>query len=94
MFQTNVVEKIKIHTMCSVTFFFSKNRAVYERMLKNVVEQGGPQMTIWRMRFACWMSKAKKYTHTGCVIPFAVPLQQCLNERASTLRYRYIACLV
>jgi hypothetical protein len=37
MFQTKVVEKIKTHILCSVTFFF-ENRAVYEIMWKNIVE--------------------------------------------------------
>jgi len=42
-----VVEKIKTHILCSITFFFSpENRAVYEIMWKNIVERGRPQMTI------------------------------------------------
>jgi hypothetical protein len=61
MLQTKVVEKIKIHTLCSVFFL---NRAVYENMWKNIVERGRPQMTIWRMRIACWIPKA---THTQVV---------------------------
>jgi hypothetical protein len=62
-------------------------------MWKNVVEQGRPQMTIWRMRIACWMPKAT-YTRAGCVILLDSPLQQWLHERASKLRYTYIASLV
>jgi len=58
MFQTKVVQKIKTHILCSVIFFF-ENRAVYEIMWKNVVEWGRLQMTIWRMRVACWIPKAK-----------------------------------
>jgi len=27
-------------------------------MWKNIVEQGRSQMTIWRMRVACWIPKA------------------------------------
>jgi hypothetical protein len=27
-------------------------------MWKNIVEQGGPQITIWRMYIACWIPKA------------------------------------
>jgi hypothetical protein len=34
-------------------FFFLGNRAVYEIMWKNIVEQGRPQVTVWRMRIAC-----------------------------------------
>jgi hypothetical protein len=41
MFQTNFVDKIQTHILCSVTF--SENLAVYEIMLKNVVEPKGPQ---------------------------------------------------
>jgi len=51
MFHTKVVEKIKAHVLCSVTFF--KNRAFYEIMWKNIVELVGPQMTIWHMHIAC-----------------------------------------
>jgi hypothetical protein len=50
MFQTDVVEKIETHILCSE--IFSENIAVYEIMSRNVVEPEGPQMTIWR-RVAC-----------------------------------------
>jgi hypothetical protein len=36
----------KTHTLCSVTFFFVENRAVYEIMWKNIVELEVPQMTV------------------------------------------------
>jgi hypothetical protein len=63
-------------------------------MWKNVAVRGRPQMTIWRMRIACWIPKATN-KHSGCVILNAVPLQQLLHERASVLRYTtYSACLV
>ena len=32
-------------------------------MWNNIVEPGRPQMTIWRMRIACWIPK----THSECV---------------------------
>jgi len=32
MFVTKVVKKIKTHVLCSATFFFSENRAVFEIM--------------------------------------------------------------
>jgi hypothetical protein len=56
MFQTKAVEKIKTHFLFS-NFFF-ENRAVYEVMWKNMVQRGGPQMTISRTRIACWIPKA------------------------------------
>jgi len=36
MFQTNVVEKIKTHILCSKRF--SENRVVYEKTWKNIAE--------------------------------------------------------
>ena len=32
MFQTKVVEKMKTHILCSITFFFFENLVVYEKM--------------------------------------------------------------
>jgi len=53
--------------MSSVTFFL--NRAIYEIMWKNIVGPDRPQMTIWRMRIACWIPKATNtHTHTHCII--------------------------
>ena len=70
-----------------------ENRAVYEILLKNTAEPGMPQMTIWRMRIACWINKATN-TRPQYVMLIAFPLQQWLHERASMLRYTYIARLV
>jgi len=42
--------------------FFFENRVVYEITWKNTVERGRPQMTIWRLRTACWIPKATKNT--------------------------------
>ena len=40
-----------------------ENHAVYEIMLKYIVEPDSPQMTIWRMRVACWIPRATN-THS------------------------------
>jgi len=50
-------------------------------------------MTICRMPIACWIPKATN-THSQYVIHTAFPLQQCLHEHSSVLRYTYIVCLV
>jgi len=92
MFQTKVVEKIKTHILCSVTFF-RKPCHLRDNAEKNTVERGRSQMKIWRMRIACWIPKATN-THSEYVILISFPLQQWLHERASTLRYAYIARLV
>jgi hypothetical protein len=44
MFHTKVVQKIKTHILCSVTFFF-ENRTVYG-IMENIVERGRPEMAI------------------------------------------------
>jgi len=56
-------------------------------------EPDRPQMTVWRMRIACWINKAKN-THSEYVILNAFLLQQWLQELTSLLRYTYIPCLV
>jgi hypothetical protein len=94
MFQTKVVEKIKIHTLYPITF--SKNRAVYETMSKNIVQPGKSQMVKLR-RVACCVRKPRTHglTHTQkYVILIAFPRQEWFCERASVLRCTYIACLV
>jgi len=49
-------------------------------MWENIVG-GRPQVTIWRMRIACWIQ-----THSKYVIIFAFLLQKYLPESASTVR--------
>jgi hypothetical protein len=61
----------------------------YELMWKNIVELGGPEVTIWCMPNACWITKATN-THSEYVI-IAFPLQQWLHKYDSMLRYMYIA---
>jgi len=54
-------------------------------MWKNIVETDRTQITIWRMRITCWITKATDPT-TEYVI-----LQERLHELTSILRYTYIA---
>jgi len=89
MFQTKIVEKIKTHILCPIIFFFVfENRAVYEIMWENMAEPGRPQMAIWRMRIACWITDTTN-THSQYVI---LPLQQCLHVRAPVLRHSTFVC--
>ena len=83
MLQTKVVEKIKSHILCPITFFPLKS-CCYEIMWKNIVEQDRPQITTGHMRIACWVPKAR-HTHLQYVIRIAFPLQQWLHERSSKL---------
>jgi hypothetical protein len=91
MFQTIVVEKIK--TYMPSNFFFLENLAVYGIIRRHVVKPGRPQMTTWRMRIACCITKATN-THSQYAIIMASQLQQCSHERASILRYTYLVSLL
>jgi len=53
-------------------------------MWRNMVQSGMPQMTIRRMRFACWITKTTD-THSEHVILLAFPRQQLLRESNSML---------
>jgi hypothetical protein len=86
-FQTKFVAKIKTRILCSKIFFF--NRAFYEIMRKNTVQPNMPQMTIRRMRIACWIPKSTNI-NSEYVIVIDFPLQQLLHECASILRYMQI----
>jgi len=36
---------------------------------KNIVDRGRPQMTIWRMRVACWIPRATNaYSQSYCML--------------------------
>jgi hypothetical protein len=86
-------KKIETHILCSILLF--ENRAVYEIMWKNVVQQGRPQIKIWRMRIACWITMAS-HTLPQYVILIAFSPQQLLQERASmgTLHAHCLSCYV
>ena len=73
--------------------FSPENRAVYEKMWKNIVEPEKSQVTIWCKHIVCCIPKATN-THSEYVILIVFPLQQWLCEGTSKLRHTYIACLV
>jgi hypothetical protein len=64
--QKKCVKKTKTHIVCSITFFFL-SKIVYEIKWKHILEPDRPKMTIWRMRFSCWIPKATS-THSDYVI--------------------------
>jgi len=77
MFQTNVVENIKTHILCSVTFFF-ENRSDYEIMWKNI---------------ACWIPRATihalKLCNTHCFSTTTVVARTSSNV---TLHVQCLSC--
>ena len=90
MSQTEDVEEIETHFMFN-NFFPRKSYRLWDNV-ETSVEWGRPQMTIWRMRIACWIPKATN-THSEYVI-LIFALQQRLHERASWLIYTCISVLL
>ena len=58
------VQKIKAHILCSVTFFPSENRTVYETMWKNIAQPDRPQKTIEYSACALHAGQILLQTHT------------------------------
>ena len=77
--------KIKTHCLCPVNF--SENRAVYEKMSKNLLDPERPQ-TIWRMRVECWISKATRTkAHAWTVHPHVQPRARTHTNTHRNIQY-------
>jgi hypothetical protein len=92
MFQRKLAEKIKTHILCPKTFFLKI--VPFCLYWKNFVQQGRPQMTIWRMRIACWIPKATdtytlKICNTYCFSIARVVERMGLNV---TLYIHWLSC--
>jgi hypothetical protein len=73
----------KTEVLFSITFSFPENRVVYETIWKHVVEPGTPLMTIQRMHFACWISKATRaQTPTHLLAPSPTPASTHAGKHA------------
>jgi hypothetical protein len=84
MFHAKLVRKIKTQSSCSIAFFRKLCR-LWDNVEK-YFRFGQHKTTIWRMRIACWITKATN-THSQYVILIDFPLQQWLRERTSMLRF-------
>ena len=75
--------------------FSPEYRAVNQIMWEHFVQPHRPQIhnIMRRIKDAVCMPD-NEGKNTDCLILIAFPWQQWLRERASTLRYTYIACLV
>jgi len=94
MSQTEVVQNIKTHILCSVVFS-PENRAVYEIMWKKccTVGQATDDNKIRRMRFACWIPKATN-AHSEYVILVAFSIATVVERTwlNITLHVHYLSC--
>ena len=91
LMMNNVSDKgVDIHFTCNNLFFFRRSCRLWD----NVEKYGRDRQVlndniIWRMRFACWVTKARE-THSEYVTLTALPRQQWLRERVSMLQCTYI----
>ena len=72
---------------------FFANRVVYEIMWKNIVEPGRPQMTLGRMRIACWNIRLQihnRICNTYCFSTATMVARMRLN---TTLYVHCLSCL-
>jgi hypothetical protein len=103
MFQIKIIEKMKTHILCSITLF-RKSHRLEDNVEKCSGDRGATNdVTIWRIRVACWINKATCTYAPG--YPHALARTQISNtccfsvapmirERASMLRYTHITSLV
>ena len=85
MCQTNIVEKIKKHVLCSVIFF--QKFAICYVMWKNTVTI---QMTMWHMCIACYVPTA---TDTYTQIMYYLLLFHCNSGYMNVPQYSIICTL-
>jgi len=85
-------ENRNMHFCIQWLFFFLRKSCLLWDNVENVVQPDRPQMTVRRMRIACWITKATN-THAEYVVHTAFPLQPWWHEFASLLRCTYIASL-
>ena len=91
MFQTKVVQKIKTHILCSITFFFRKSYCFWDNVEKYCRGGAGHR---WQYG-ACALHAPYLRPQTCTQNMFtAFQRQQWSHERASMLLYTYIASLL
>jgi len=91
MLYTKVVEKIKTHILCSITFFLVESPVVFESF-KNIVEPDRPQMTMWRMCIACWIPKTTD-THSEFLVLCCSTTTVVQTRLSATLYIHCVSCL-
>jgi hypothetical protein len=92
IFQTKVIEKIKTHILCSVTFLPRKSRRLWRNVEKCCrAGQTTDDNITRRMRTSCWISKATDYT-------LRIGNNLCFSTKTMVTRTRlnvtlYVDCL-
>jgi hypothetical protein len=93
MFLTNVAEKIKTNTLCTITFFLKPCR-LWDNLEKyGTAGQATDDNTIRRMRVACCITKARD-KHAEYVTLIVFPGNNGYANAPQFYVYTYIACLI
>jgi hypothetical protein len=79
------------HTLCSITSF--ENSVVHEIMWKNVVEQGRPQMTVWRTCIACSIPRATTTPRLCSTYSFSTAAVVARMNLNVMLHILFLSCL-
>jgi hypothetical protein len=75
--------------------FFAKNRTVYKVEKYGTARQATDDITIWRMRFACWIKKAGGHTHKICnIYSFSTATMVARTRLNVTLYVQCVSCCV
>jgi hypothetical protein len=79
--------------LCPIYFFSPKIVPLMRWCGKNIVDPDRPQMTIWRMCFACWITKATNARSEYETLIFHRNSGYA-NALSATLRLHYPSCFV
>ena len=91
MLQTKFLEEMKTHLVLN-SFYYQKSCRLWDNVEKyRIAGEATDENIISRTRFECPLTNATD-THSGYAILIGFQWQQWLRERASILRYTYIAC--
>jgi len=71
----NCTENQNTYFMFNTFYHPRKSYRLWDNVEKYCIERVRPQMTIWRMRIACWIPRATN-THSGYIMLIAPPVQQ------------------
>jgi hypothetical protein len=92
MFRTNLSKNMKHNSVFSSLSPPLENRVFNEIIWKNV-EPERPQMTIWRMRIACWITKdTNTHTHSEYVMLIFSTAAMVARTQLGTLHIHCLSC--
>ena len=93
MFQTIVVEKIRTHILCSVTFFLLSKIVPFVIECGKILQSGSGNVIIWRMRIVCCIPQAKNILRLCNTNTFSTATMVARTLLIVTLYVHCLSCL-